>query len=70
MRLHGSPHLDIDAPGLQGWVSGPAEIACHLATAKVGLELGGVGDTRVCRRSAFGGEKSRLTPPTNVRRLI
>ncbi len=25
--------------------------------------MGGAGDTKMCRRFCFGGEKSRLTPP-------
>lgn len=27
------------------WVNRPAEIACHLSTVKVGLAMGGAGDT-------------------------
>jgi len=47
-------------------VNRPVEIACHLSTVEVGLEMGGVGDTRVCRRSCFSEErreKPHLTPP-------
>ena len=43
----------------------PAEIACHLSTAEVGLETGGASDTAMCQRFACGGEKSRLTPPNS-----
>ncbi len=27
--------------------------------------MGGAGDTKMCRRFCFGGEKSRLTPPNS-----
>ncbi len=39
------------------------EFTCHLAAVKVGLTVGGAGDTWMCRRFCIGGEKSRLTPP-------